>query len=284
MYKYFVDVVDSKSFTKAGKKNYVTQTAISQQISSLEKSIGGTLIERGNGEITVTELGEIVYEKARQMLEINEQMTREIEQQKEKFVIRIGIDSSINKFFWWKMQEMIDEFYSENEFQFSKVDSFIGSKMLEENALDIYIGYELQKLDKKSKIIDKEVCANPMGVYLSKNAKIDETKKLTLADLKPYKRYATEVYACSLPKGEADIQALCAEPKLVNNIDTMKLKVEFNNGYAFADSKYFSFCDGKMCLLEDFEKSCVLRIFYKESHGQKKLKEVLGRIDFLINE
>lgn len=49
-YKYFVDVIDSKSFTKAGKKNFVSQTAISQQISSLEKSIGGKLIDRGNGE------------------------------------------------------------------------------------------------------------------------------------------------------------------------------------------------------------------------------------------
>ena len=28
-YKYFVDVIDSKSFTKAGKKNFVSQTAIS---------------------------------------------------------------------------------------------------------------------------------------------------------------------------------------------------------------------------------------------------------------
>lgn len=44
-YKYFVDVIDSKSFTKAGKKNFVSQTAISQQISSLEKSVGGKLID-----------------------------------------------------------------------------------------------------------------------------------------------------------------------------------------------------------------------------------------------
>ena len=70
-YKYFVDVIDSKSFTKAGKKNFVSQTAISQQISSLEKSVGGKLIDRGNGEIVVTELGQIVYDKAKEMLRLN---------------------------------------------------------------------------------------------------------------------------------------------------------------------------------------------------------------------
>ena len=46
-YKYFLDVVELKSFTKAGARNYVTQTAVSQQIASLEKMAGGTLLERG---------------------------------------------------------------------------------------------------------------------------------------------------------------------------------------------------------------------------------------------
>ncbi len=32
-YKYFLDVVELKSFTKAGARNYVTQTAVSQQHS-----------------------------------------------------------------------------------------------------------------------------------------------------------------------------------------------------------------------------------------------------------
>ena len=49
-YKYFVDVIESKSFTKAGNMNYVSQTAISQNISSLEKMAGGKLVNRGKGE------------------------------------------------------------------------------------------------------------------------------------------------------------------------------------------------------------------------------------------
>ena len=55
-YKYFLDVVELKSFTKAGARNYVTQTAVSQQIASLEKMAGVTvrgsvapLIELGAG-------------------------------------------------------------------------------------------------------------------------------------------------------------------------------------------------------------------------------------------
>ena len=69
-YKYFVDVIESKSFTKAGNMNYVSQTAISQNISSLEKMAGGKLVNRGKGEITPTELGRIVYRRAKEMLAV----------------------------------------------------------------------------------------------------------------------------------------------------------------------------------------------------------------------
>ena len=114
-YKYFLDVVELKSFTKAGARNYVTQTAVSQQIASLEKMAGGTLLERGNGEICLTELGEIVYEYAREMVQTYERMLHEIERYKESSVVRIGIDSSINKLFWAKMQKMINDKHSEAE-------------------------------------------------------------------------------------------------------------------------------------------------------------------------
>ena len=40
-YKYFIDVVENKSFTKAGTINYVSQSAFSLYISSLEKRFGG---------------------------------------------------------------------------------------------------------------------------------------------------------------------------------------------------------------------------------------------------
>lgn len=90
-YKYFVDVIENRSFTKAGNINYVSQTAISQNISSLEKMAGGKLINRGKGEVVPTELGQIVYRRAKEMLEIEARMTREIEQFRNREVTYIGI-------------------------------------------------------------------------------------------------------------------------------------------------------------------------------------------------
>ena len=40
--KYFVTVVDTGSFTEAAEECFISQSAISQQILSLEKELGGT--------------------------------------------------------------------------------------------------------------------------------------------------------------------------------------------------------------------------------------------------
>ena len=89
-YQYFVDVIDLKSFTKAGKKNYVSQTAISQQIAQLERSVGGKLINRGNGEVKPTQLGKLVYKRASEILMIDGQLSREIEEMKVSSALRVG--------------------------------------------------------------------------------------------------------------------------------------------------------------------------------------------------
>ena len=249
-YKYFLDVVELKSFTKAGARNYVTQTAVSQQIASLEKMAGGTLLERGNGKICLTELGEIVYEYAREMVQTHERMLHEIERYKESSVVRIGIDSSINKLFWAKMQKMINDKHSEADFHFSKLDSYIGSRMLRENTLDIYIGYGLNELEQPDEIGEKPLISSRIGAYIGLESSINEQPEFKAKDLERYTRYGTKSYLCSMMNGQKnDPQLLTQGIELVDNVDTMKLKVEFNDGYALADSQYFSYSDGDMLLL-----------------------------------
>ena len=258
-YKYFLDVVELKSFTKAGARNYVTQTAVSQQIASLEKMAGGTLLERGNGEICLTELGEIVYEHAREMVLIHERMLNEIERYKESSVLRIGIDSSINKLFWAKMQKMINDKHSEKDFRFSKLDSYIGSRMLRENTLDIYIGYGLNDLEQPDEIGEKPLISSRIGAYIGHESSIN------------------------VMNGQKnDPQLLTQGIELVDNVDTMKLKVEFNDGYALADSRYFSYYDGDMLLLPGYDGECVIKAFYRKKRNKKKIKEILEELQNVV--
>ena len=68
--KIFCDVVDTASFSKAGALNSMTQSAVSQQILSLEKKLGRTLLERGRRQCCVTPEGTVLLEAAKEILAI----------------------------------------------------------------------------------------------------------------------------------------------------------------------------------------------------------------------
>jgi len=68
--KIFCDVVETASFSKAGASNSMTQSAVSQQILSLEKKLGRTLLERGRRQCCVTPEGAVLLNAAKEMLEI----------------------------------------------------------------------------------------------------------------------------------------------------------------------------------------------------------------------
>ena len=66
--RYFIAVADSKSFSIAAEENYITQTAMTQQIKALEDSIGCKLINRTTRPITLTPAGQSFLNDAKLIL------------------------------------------------------------------------------------------------------------------------------------------------------------------------------------------------------------------------
>lgn len=58
---YFLAVANNLSFTKTAEELYITQPAISRQISSLEKELGVTLFDRTNKSTKLTHAGQLYY-------------------------------------------------------------------------------------------------------------------------------------------------------------------------------------------------------------------------------
>lgn len=65
--KYFYDTVKLKSVTAAAAANHVTQSAISQGIYQLEKSLSVKLLTHKRNSIKVTPEGEAVFERSRKI-------------------------------------------------------------------------------------------------------------------------------------------------------------------------------------------------------------------------
>jgi DNA-binding transcriptional LysR family regulator len=70
--KMFCDLAETQSFTKAAQMSQVTQSAISQQISALEKKFNSLLVERSKKEFGLTREGQVVYEYSKQILATHE--------------------------------------------------------------------------------------------------------------------------------------------------------------------------------------------------------------------
>lgn len=90
--KYFASVIDCNSFTEAAEQNFISQSAISQQIQALEKDLGVSLIIRENRKFSLTPAGEHFYNHCKGILEEIEDLCRETVQlgQDSELQLRIG--------------------------------------------------------------------------------------------------------------------------------------------------------------------------------------------------
>jgi DNA-binding transcriptional LysR family regulator len=75
--KYFVAVVRNNSFTEAAEECYISQSAISQQIQSLEAELGVQLLIRDNRKFTLTHAGEYFYNEAIKLLDQAEKLRQD---------------------------------------------------------------------------------------------------------------------------------------------------------------------------------------------------------------
>ncbi|PQZ61166.1 MULTISPECIES: LysR substrate-binding domain-containing protein [unclassified Microbacterium] len=63
--RYVVEVADTLSFTRAAERCFVTQSALSHQIASLEREIGRRLFVRSSRSVRLSEAGQAFVEHAR---------------------------------------------------------------------------------------------------------------------------------------------------------------------------------------------------------------------------
>ncbi len=81
--KVFCDLAETESFTKAAQINAVTQSAVSQQISSLERQFKSLLIERSKKKFRLTREGQVLYDYSKQIIQIYEALFSQLQEIKD---------------------------------------------------------------------------------------------------------------------------------------------------------------------------------------------------------
>ena len=74
----FVQVVKSGSFTDAAERLELSKSAVSKFVTRLEKHLGARLLNRTTRRLSLTEAGEVFYERSRRGLEEIEDATAEV--------------------------------------------------------------------------------------------------------------------------------------------------------------------------------------------------------------
>ena len=142
--KYFLAVVDCRSFTEAAEQCFISQSAISQQISALEKDLGVELMKREGRKFTLTRAGEYLYHHGRDLVQQAEHLREE--------TIRIGADTQpplrigyLDGYEGREMQETIFEFTELHPDVLLQVAKFSHEELftqISQNELDLVFSYQ----------------------------------------------------------------------------------------------------------------------------------------------
>jgi len=81
--KVFCDLAETKSFTKTAQINGVTQSAISQQVSALERLFGARMVERSRRNFRLTAEGQVLYEFSKQIVQAYEALHSKMQELKD---------------------------------------------------------------------------------------------------------------------------------------------------------------------------------------------------------
>lgn len=93
--RYFVAVAEEANISRAAKKIFLTQSALSRQIKALEDEIGQCLLERQAHSIRLTPVGEALLQEARDLLQHAQQMLERVRSAGRGVRLRVGYAPSL---------------------------------------------------------------------------------------------------------------------------------------------------------------------------------------------
>lgn len=148
---FFIKVVECGSFSKAAKELYVSQSAVSQQITKLEEELGVKLFNREGYIPNLTEAGSYYYNKCKKIISLYDSVkekTKRLEI-KNKKNLKIGISDLIDMKYLPQIIEAFKEVRKDISIDFKKVNFEEAAISLEKEDIDISFGIRNEFIEKK---------------------------------------------------------------------------------------------------------------------------------------
>ncbi len=181
--QYFLALADELHFWKTSEKVFITQSALSRQIKSLEQELGFQLFERDKRNVQLTGAGEFLRAEFTKILTDFESVTRHAKQIAEGEIgtIRIGHPASITFSVLPKILSELAQKHPNIIAQMFEVDSVDIDTSLLAHRIDLAFNRELPKAKELS---SKLLMTENFALVVPANHPINQAKKVNLSELK----------------------------------------------------------------------------------------------------
>ena len=250
--EYFLNVAETGSFRKTAEMMYVSQPAVSKQISLLEKEWNVVLFDRSYRVATLTDAGKLMYKKFsdfRDELKASLKDARLIDKQATA-ELRLGIMERVNL---GNLFDILSEFQVKHPEVLLNVEQVALNKLTIDAAdsyYDIVLNHDIA-FSKKAELEIRELARSRRMVILSKNNPILKKNDLQLSDLNNQRFYipGTESETLSLD----GVIRICSSHGLsgidyvvVPNLASVIIAVKMNFGVGVVDETVLLPADGSI--------------------------------------
>lgn len=178
----FVIAAESQSFTRAADVLGLTQAAVSQHVAALEKELRTALFDRGPRSVALTSIGRRVYDQARKILDLVEEIQQQAGQQPSAIggTIKIACSTVPSE---WLLPELLVRFrelYPDVLESVSVSDSAAAIAALESGAAEVGLVGELPRA---ANLCAKSVAQDDLTLVVSPAHEFARRKRITPDEL-----------------------------------------------------------------------------------------------------
>lgn len=141
--RYFLEVADAGSFSRAAKRLGVSQPAVSQQVRDLEAGVRAVLLQRRGKRTSLTPAGLLFQEQARAILRQIDQSLQELSSgmHERHGMLRVGVIPYLDVALMPKLLGLFSEEHPGIDLSILEISSSDIEKQLEEGRMDVGLGW-----------------------------------------------------------------------------------------------------------------------------------------------
>ena len=181
--KCFILVAENLSFARAAEALYISQPAVTKQISTLERELGVTLLTRSTRHVELTQAGMAFYKDAKDIVQKSDLAVSRVRKHNNRLdIFSLGLSSDILLFYLSPYLKKYHALYPEVHSQIEVHGYKVILNLFQENKLDAIFYYK-ENISKKAGIQFLELKKDRLSCVLPAEHPLASRQIISLEDL-----------------------------------------------------------------------------------------------------